>query len=147
MDTRESPEHEAYLNIARTYGALTAHFDRLFRRHGLTTAQYRILGILASRQDVGLSLREIADRMTTPVPDMTRLVDRLERAGLARRQRSAKDRRVIRVTVTQQGLATLNAVEPQARVLERELLGHLASGEVALINRLMTKVRRADSEE
>lgn len=141
-----SPEHEVYLNIARTHAVLAARFDRLFRHHGTSAPQYNILRILRLRGDEGLPIREIADRMTTCVPDMTRLMDRLQRAGLIRRERSLKDRRVILVKLTPRGTEFLGALDPSVRELDREVLGHLSGDELAAINRLMAKARQAENE-
>lgn len=137
-----SPEHEAYLNIARTHVVLAARYVRLFRRHGISSPQYNILRVLWVTGEGGLPIREIADRMTACVPDMTRLVDRLERAGLAERERSDKDRRVILVNLTPRGVDLLQRLEPSIREVDSELLGHLCQEELAAINRLMAKARK-----
>src|SRR5262245_31239234 len=83
------PEEEAFLNMQRTTDRLAAGFDRLFHDHSLTPAQYNVLRILRGAGGDGLPCLEIADRMITRDPDITRLVDRLEKAALVERRRTA----------------------------------------------------------
>ncbi|RUL84231.1 MarR family winged helix-turn-helix transcriptional regulator [Tautonia sociabilis] len=135
------PEQEAMLNLMRTADVLQLEFVRLFRRHGLSPAQYNILRILRGEGGEGLPSLEIASRMITSVPDITRLVDRLEAAGLVTRDRSARDRRVVRVRVTSCGLERLRTLDEPVLTLHRRLLGHLESGELRSLNELLVKAR------
>ena len=86
----ESPEQEAMLNLARTNDTFELAFVRLFRSHKISPPQYNILRILRGAGGEGLPCLEIAGRMVTCVPDITRLIDRLERAGLVARTRSER---------------------------------------------------------
>src|SRR5512135_491877 len=95
----DSPEQEATLNIARTADRFGIRFARLFRQFGLTPSQYNVLRILRG-EGQPLPILEIAERTVTVVPGITGLVDRLEAAGLVRRQRCPEDRRVIYVALT-----------------------------------------------
>jgi DNA-binding MarR family transcriptional regulator len=92
----ESAAEEAYLNLLRTTTVLMADFDQLFRQYGVTEQQYNVLRILRGAGEPLPSL-EVASRMITRVPDITRLVDRLETAGLVARRRCTEDRRVVYV--------------------------------------------------
>jgi DNA-binding MarR family transcriptional regulator len=142
-----SLEHEAYLNIARTHVVLATRYVRLFRRQGISAPQYNILRILRVTGDHGLPIREIADRMTACVPDMTRLVNRLESAGFARRERSLKDRRVILIKLTPRGADFLESLEPSIREIDLELLGHLSQEELVALNRLMARAREGSMQQ
>ncbi|WP_152049595.1 MarR family winged helix-turn-helix transcriptional regulator [Tautonia marina] len=135
------PEQEAMLNLLRTADRLQLKFIRLFRQHGLSPAQYNILRILRGEGGEGLPSLEIAGRMITSVPDITRLVDRLEAAGLVVRDRSERDRRVVRVRVTPEGLARLGQLDEPVLELHRRLLGHLDPEELQTLNTLLTKAR------
>src|SRR5262249_58936365 len=101
------PEQEAFLNLARTLDHLNQPFERLFAAHGLTGPQYNVLRILRGHGAEGVPCHEIGAQMVTRMPDVTRLLDRLEQAGLATRQRSQSDRRVVLVRVTPAGLDLL----------------------------------------
>lgn len=85
---------------------------------------------------------EIRERMLARVPDVTRLVDRLEQAGLAERARSAEDRRVVRVTITAAGKKLLAALNRPLRKQHQELLGHLSERELRDLTRRLAKVRK-----
>src|SRR5690242_9245315 len=83
----ELPEQEAYLNLLRTMSFLSADGERMLKEHGLSEATYNILRILRGAGDAGRPSGEIGRDMITRVPDVTRLVDRLEKMGLATRCR------------------------------------------------------------
>jgi len=58
-------------------------------------------------------------------PDITRLLDRLERSGLIRRSREQKDRRVIKAHITPAGLDLLKSIDREVEKFHHNLLGHL----------------------
>jgi DNA-binding MarR family transcriptional regulator len=137
-----SPEQEACLNLLRTHDHMQHPFSRLFQKHGLSEPQYNVLRILRGAGGEGLPCLEVAARMITRTPDITRLVDRLEEAGLAERARTAADRRKVLVRITPAGLARLARLDRPVLDLHKELLGHLSCEELAELNRLLVKARR-----
>lgn len=137
----ESTEQEAYLNLLRTSDHIQHAFNRLFEAHGLSSPEYNVLRILRGAGDRGMHCQEIAARMITRMPDITRLVDRLERAGWVRRQRTDQDRRLVLVQATASGLDLLNRLDQPVMELHRQLLGHLNSVELFELNRLLVKIR------
>jgi DNA-binding MarR family transcriptional regulator len=136
----DSPEQEAALNLARTNDRLQSEFARLFRRHGLTGPQYNVLRILRGAGEP-LPCQEIASRMINQVPDITRLVDRLEEAGLVERSRTEADRRLVLTRITEPGLCLIARLDEPVLRLHREQLGHLTREELAELNRLLVKAR------
>jgi DNA-binding MarR family transcriptional regulator len=80
--------------------------------------------------------------MINRMPDITRLVDRLEEAGLVERQRTRADRRVVLVKITRNGIAVLAKLDRPVLDLHKKLLGHLSGAELTELNRLLTKVRQ-----
>jgi DNA-binding MarR family transcriptional regulator len=136
-----SPAEEAYLNILRTHGILQGHLSLLLKQYGLTQPQYNILRILRGAGSNGLPCLEIANRMVTREPDITRLLDRIEKSGWIRRSRSTTDRRVVIITITTSGLAALRKLDRPIRRLHRQMLGHLTRDDLKEISRLMAKVR------
>jgi DNA-binding MarR family transcriptional regulator len=143
----ESPAEEAYSNLLRTHSLLSGQFDELFKRHGTTAPQYNVLRILRGAKAGGedaLPSLEIADRMITRVPDITRLVDRLEQAGLVTRRRTREDRRVVLVAITRAGLDLLAKLDQPGDDLIDELLGHLTKSEITDLNRLLVRARCRD---
>src|SRR5947209_2265653 len=129
----ESPEQEAALNVLRTNDQLQIRFARLFRGHGLTSSQYNVLRILRG-EGKPLPILEVASRTVTVVPGITGLVDRLERAGLVRRERCAADRRVIYVALTDLGATTLAGLDEPVLALHEKLMGHLSRDELKELN-------------
>jgi DNA-binding MarR family transcriptional regulator len=90
-----------------------------------------------------LPCQEIASRMITRLPDITRLVDRLLEAGLVERSRTPMDRRLVLTTITAAGLRLLAAIDDPLLRLQREQLGHLTRSELAELNRLLVKARNS----
>ena len=136
----ELPEQEAALNVMRTSDQLQIRFARLLREHGLTPSQYNVLRILRG-EGQPLPILEIASRTITVVPGITGLIDRLEKAGFVNRLRCEKDRRVIYVALTDQGMTALAALDEPLVALHHKLVGHLSQGELKELIRLLEKVR------
>jgi DNA-binding MarR family transcriptional regulator len=137
-----SPEEETLLNLLRTNDLVQIRFARLFREYGLTPAQYNVLRIL--RGEGGpLPILEIASRTVTVVPGITGLIDRLEQAGLVRRQRCPEDRRVIFVAVSEQALALLARLDAPLLELQQRVMSQLRPAEMKTLSRLLEKVRES----
>jgi len=136
----ESPEEEALLSILRTSDRIQIRSARLLREHGLTPSQYNILRILRG-EGKPLPILEIASRTIAVVPGITGLIDRLERAGFVNRLRCEKDRRIIYVALTDQGMTTLAALDEPVVAEHRKLVGHLSQRELKELIRLLEKVR------
>jgi DNA-binding MarR family transcriptional regulator len=139
----EHAEEEAYLNLLRTTTVLFAEFERLFKDAGLSEPQYNVLRILRGAGGDGLPCTEIGGRMITRVPDITRLVDRLEAAGFVERARTSEDRRVVLVKVTRKGLDVLARLDEPVTTMNRQLLGHMTRDELDELSRLLVKARQA----
>jgi DNA-binding MarR family transcriptional regulator len=116
-------EQEAYLNVLRTAQELNTGFERLFKPFNLSITQYNVLRIL---RGVGepLPSGQIAERLVTRDPDITRLLDRLEKRDLITRQRGASDRRVVLAGITQQGLDILSQLDQPVLDMHRAQLSH-----------------------
>ena len=136
-----SPEQEALMNLMRTNSMFACRADRFFRGHGISSPQYNILRILRGHDGQGLPSLEIASQMIAIVPDITRLLDRLENAGYVKRQRSTEDRRVVFVGITRKGLQRLAKIDKSIADQNRILLGHLSRRELETLNRLLVKAR------
>ena len=138
---------EAYLNLIRTAGQLSADFHQLFKQHGLSQTSYNVLRILRGAQDhddpAGLPCLEVGSRLITRVPDITRLVNRLIEAGLVIRTRTDADRRVARVSITDAGRALLDKLDGPVLEMHHRQLSHLTEKELAEFNRLLEKARAA----
>ena len=116
---------EAFLNLQRTADALARDLSELLKRAELSLTQYNVLRILRGAGDMGLSCGEIAGWMVTHDPDITRLLDRLDRRGLITRTRERHDRRVARTRITAEGLRLVGSFDQEVAALHEQQLGHL----------------------
>lgn len=139
----DSPEQEAHLSILRTGALLSAAFEKLFQPLGLSGPTYNVLRILRGAGEAGRACHEIAEHMVARGPDVTRLIDRLEKLGFAQRSRTHKDRRVVITTITPAGLKALESLDQPTLDLHKSQLGHLTRKELATLNALLAKARRA----
>jgi DNA-binding MarR family transcriptional regulator len=138
----DSPEQEAFLNLWRTYDRLRALEDELFGQHELTAQQYNALRLLRAVHPGSLPTLSLASRLISRAPDITRLLDRLDERGLVRRERLADNRRVVRVAVTEAGLALLRQLDAEVRACHARQLGHLSRGELQQLTDLLRAARR-----
>lgn len=138
------PEQAAFLNVLRTEDLLTAELRALLKSHGITAQQYNVLRILRGAGPEGLPILEIGVRMVTRVPDVTRLVDRMEAAQLVVRTRSDSDRRVVRTTLTPEGTRIVDSLLQPVTELHKRQLSHLTQEELAELSRLLEKTRARD---
>ena len=136
-----SPEVEAFLNIQRTAGALGRGLAEVLKPAGLSEPQYNILRILRGTGTAGCACREIGERMVTRDPDITRLLDRLESAGLVARAREQKDRRVVTTRITEKGLELLKSLDAPIVEIHRKLLGHLGERRLHSLIELLEAAR------
>lgn len=118
-------EEEAHVSIARTAALLDRAFARFLKPHGLTPTQYNVLRILRGAGNQGLCRFELGERLVAPVPDVTRLLDRMEQLQLVARQRSDTDRRLVRTFVTAEGLALVNTLDAELRTFHETRLAHI----------------------
>ncbi len=105
------PREEAVLSLLRSSHQVEQQLSRFLRHWQLTPTRYNALRILRGAGSEGLPCGEVGERMVTPVPDVTRLLDRLEKRGWVERRRDPEDRRVVRVTLTPRAEELLGRVD------------------------------------
>lgn len=140
------PEQEAYLNLVRTANLLETAFDRFFRTHALSHATHNALRIIRGHGDKGVPSQTIAKHLITPVPDVTRLVDRLVEAGFAERSRVSTDRRVVMVKITRRGVDLLARLDADVIALHKQQFAHMSAKDIAELSRLSFLARQNQSE-
>jgi DNA-binding MarR family transcriptional regulator len=136
-----SREQEAYLSLLRTADALQASVESKLKEFGLTGTQYNALRILRGAGAEGLPCSEIGERMITRDPDITRLLNRLEKRGLVTRARARTDRRVIHGKITAAGLRLLREMDEPVETHGREMLKHVGQGKLRRLIELLELVR------
>ena len=140
-----SAEAEAHLNIERTSAVLGHAFGEKLKAYGITSTQYNVLRILRGAGPGGLCRNEVRDRLVSQVPDVTRLLDRLEASGLIERARSSADRRLVSTHITPAGLKLLEQLDEPVLEMHRTLLGHMSAEQLKTLSDLLALAREAVS--
>jgi DNA-binding MarR family transcriptional regulator len=136
-----SLEEEAALSIVRTAAALEHTFAQAMRPYDITPTQYNVLRILRGAGTDGLCRNEVGQRLIRQVPDVTRLLDRMEELDLIARQRGSKDRRYVTTTITRKGLELLKKLDAKVDQMHQEQLGHVDHARLQQLIRLLDAAR------
>lgn len=140
-----SLEQEAQLNIVRTSTVLSDGFERVLKPHGITGTQYNVLRILRGAEPNGLCRNEVRERLLNRMPDATRLLDRMELAGLVTRSREGEDRRLVTTHITDKGRNLVDELDSVVEGIHQSQLGHLSDDELKTLVSLLTKARNPGS--
>jgi len=144
----DSPEEEVFLNVMRTHSVLLAEAELLLKQFDITVPKYNVLRILRGAKkngecdERGMPSLEVADRMITRVPDITRLVDGLEADGLVTRTRCEEDRRIVFVGITAEGMDLTTRIDEPLRAMHHEQMTRLTKEEMSELIRLLVKARK-----
>src|SRR4051812_11414592 len=136
-----SLEEEVLLNLFRTADAMARQLEPVLKPAGLSATQYNALRILRGAGDDGLACREVGERMITREPDMTRLLDRLEKRSLISRRRQTDDRRVVKARITAEGLALLATLDEPLRAAHRAQFAHMGKDKLEMLLKLLEETR------
>ena len=137
----DSAQQEAYLNLWRTYDRLRILEDELFGRHQLTAQQYNTLRLLKAASPKKVATLDLAGRLVSRAPDVTRLIDKLVERGLVDRERPANNRRVVNLGITESGLELLTDLAAEVRECHEKQLGHMEPAEMRTLIELLRKAR------
>jgi DNA-binding MarR family transcriptional regulator len=138
-----SAEQEAHVSLGRTWAVLEHAFSDALKPHGITPTQFNVLRILRGAGEKGLCRGEVMERMITRVPDATRLLDRMESAGLIGRRRDTSDRRFVTTTITEAGLRLLDELDEPVQALHRRHFRKLDPAEMRVLIELLDRIRGA----
>jgi len=136
-----SLQQEAYLSVVRTSTTLTDALEDLVKVQGISATQYNVLRILRGSGAEGLCRNALRDRMLTRMPDMTRLLDRMEEAGLVVRVREGEDRRMVMTRITDRGRRLLDELDAPVLALHRKQMAGLTDAQLRTLSDLLTLVR------
>jgi len=131
-----SPEEAAFLDLLRTTDTLSRGLIHVLKTEKLSATQYNVLRILRGSPE-GLPCGEIASRMITRDPDVTRLLDRMEKRGLISRCRETRDRRTVMARITAAGLKLLTRLDEPVQAAHRKQLGHLGRERLRALTELL----------
>ncbi len=138
----DCPEEAAFLDLLRTTDILSRSLVTVLKTEDLSANQYNVLRILRGSPD-GLPCGEIASRMITRDPDITRLLDRLKKRSLISRCRETKDRRMVMARITPDGLKLLARLDEPVKQAHRKQLGHLGRERLRALTELLHAARSA----
>ena len=139
FETTETLEREIYLLLQHLSGELIHELATLLRSAGITPEQYHVLRILQDAGAAGTPSSVIGERSPVGDPDVTRLLDRLEQRGLARRARDGVDRRVVTARITREGRQLLDRLEGPVTALHVRQLGPLGQRGLETLRKLLRK--------
>jgi len=143
---RASLEERIFLALLKAADALGQEAEQLTHTASLTGTQYNVLRILRGAGPEGLACRGIGERMITHDPDITRLLDRMEKNGLITRERQKDDRRVVKTRITPRGLELLKPLDQPMRDLHKRQFRHMAGGRLKTLYGLLEEIRRKRQE-
>jgi DNA-binding MarR family transcriptional regulator len=138
-----SREEVVFLELSRTHDMLSRPFAALMKGENLSPAQYNVLRILRGASE-GLACGELGSRMITRDPDITRLLDRLEKRDLISRCRETKDRRMVMTRITPEGLKILARLDEPIQQTHHQQLGHLGKQRLRKLMDLLKQARQHD---
>ncbi len=137
----DSPEQEAYLGLWRTYDRLRALEDELFSWHDLTSQQYNALRLLRAAHPKTIRTLDLAGRLVSRAPDITRLLDALAKRSLVTRERPATNRREVHIGIAPAGIALLDVLREPLRKCHERQLGHLNRKQLRELSKLLQAAR------
>lgn len=142
MPARPKPivARDVYLALMRAHERVTAGAAALFKEHGLSQPQFNVLRILRGAPKEGLPCQMIGQRLVNRVPDVTRLLDRMEDAGLVTRSRSTEDRRVVRAALTAEGRRRVDALDEPTLDLHASQASGLKAAELETLESLLDRL-------
>ena len=128
------------MDLLRTADVLTRGAIGVLKAEDLSLTQYNVLRILRGAPQ-GLGCGDIASRMITRDPDVTRLLDRMEKRGLISRNRETRDRRQVTTRVTPEGLKLVDRMDEPVQKIHRKQLGHLGKDRLRALSDLLAAAR------
>ena len=143
----DSLQQEAYLSLWRTYDRLRAFEDALFQQFDITAQQYNLLRLLAAAHPKPLPTLDLASRLISRAPDITRMLDKLETLGLIARTRHDADRRTVLVSIARKGQSLLDEIEQPLHECHQQQLGHLSKIQLRSLIDLLKETRRPHETE
>ena len=139
---RQAANAEVHIAIVKASARLMDQFSAVVKPVDLSLSQYNVLRILRGAGPEGATCGEVVERLIQRDPDVTRLLDRLEKRGLIDRGRDPEDRRVVRTRITQSGLDLLASLDDTVNELHHRLVGHLTDKQLADLRRLIEEINQ-----
>jgi MarR family transcriptional regulator, organic hydroperoxide resistance regulator len=139
-----SLEQEVYLSLQRTADELQSRVSAVLKTFGVSTAQYNVLRILRGAGASGLRCSEIGERMITREPDITRLLDRMAKAGWITQSRDTSDRRVVMTRITPLALKLLKEMDKPVTEFSGTLMSNMGEKKLRTLVSLLDELRSGE---
>ncbi|MGW7816848.1 MarR family winged helix-turn-helix transcriptional regulator [Streptomyces puniciscabiei] len=137
------PEFRAWISLAHTYGHVSKALDRsLTQEHGISLAWFEVLARLNNAEGRRMRLLQLSRDLVVSKASVTKLVDRMELAGLVRRETPQEDKRAVYAALTQHGSATLDKALPLQIHNIRQALSCLGRDELESLQSMLDDVIR-----
>ena len=141
-----SLETRVFVALLRAAERLSQDAEQLVKEQGLTGTQYNVLRILRGSEPAGLPCKGISDRMISHDPDMTRLLDRMEKRGLITRERQLDDRRVVKTRITSEGLDILRKLDAPVQDLHRRQFRNISGDRLKVLAAALEEILQKTPE-
>ena len=138
-----SESQKAIINIIYTYHWVTDRVKEALSPEDITLQQYNILRILRGSDPEPLSTLKIRERMLDKMSDTSRIVDRLLLKGLVLKKISKVDKRLVDVSITNEGKKILDRLDKKVKETE-QLLSSMGNNNLKKLNELLDEVRGTD---
>lgn len=148
--SEEAPDDDLYrlhqdlfFQLVRAYDCVTSEQSKFCQQFEITPQQFNVLKVLAAKSGdgSGIACQAIGEQLLNRVPDITRLLDRLEQAGLIVRERCCEDRRVVRTQLTDAGRAKVDEMCAPLSAAVAARFGHMSRQELVTLAQLLNKLR------
>jgi DNA-binding MarR family transcriptional regulator len=138
-------EDQLFVALVRIADSLSQEAEQLIKAAGLTGAQYNVLRILRGAEPDGLPCRGIGEKMISHDPDMTRLLDRMEKQSLITRERQTQDRRVVKTRITPEGMKLLKKLDQPVHALHKKQFRHMTPARLKQLADLLLELGKHES--
>jgi DNA-binding MarR family transcriptional regulator len=135
---------QTFIALQKAADRLGQQAEQLIKANGLTGAQYNVLRILRGAEPDGLGCSSIGERMISHDPDMTRLLDRMEKRALITRQRQKDDRRVVKTRITAEGLTLLKRLDQPVRDLHKRQFQDISAAQLKNLIETLDQILTAE---
>jgi DNA-binding MarR family transcriptional regulator len=141
-----SLETRVFVSLVKAAERLSQQAEQLVKEYGLTGTQYNVLRILRGAEPAGLPCKGISDRMISHDPDITRLLDRMEKRGMITRERQSNDRRVVKTRITSDGLDILRKLDVPIQELHQNQFRNLGAAGLKSLAGALQELLPPDSD-
>ncbi|WP_448519272.1 MarR family winged helix-turn-helix transcriptional regulator [Rhodoflexus sp.] len=136
----DSEHHKAVLNILFTAGWINTIDLTMLKPFGISPQQFNVLRILRGQYPATVRLCDITPRMLDRMSNTARLVEKLRLKGLVKREQNPLNRRAVDITITNEGLALLKAIDAKMQEWHSHFT-NLSEQEATQLNILLDRLR------